>query len=318
PHVSIEEEGSRSPLLVVLGGRTARSIRNIDMGADVEVLVMDTDARTERNFPQMNVVTIGSRIVQGEGSGGNMNLARACFRLDMDRIAPLVLGRPLVVLLASTEGATGIAGAVEVSSLLTTVGMSCFSFLLHEDNVKGAGVDPLRIASTLLDGPLRPGCIIVGGQSPCSSPEEPFGLRPVLPLILQSASNSRGLPAPQSTWAVLREDGGPFSVGLLSIPSNPSRTDISPPALVSLRVPEGMTNMEVRSRLGSAFPDPEGIHFAIITSGETKEMEGAFISKSHLKTVPPDREPIDPGTLKELLGDPDSINIEPSIKIMGG
>ncbi|MBN1539259.1 MAG: hypothetical protein JW939_03875 [Candidatus Thermoplasmatota archaeon] len=316
--MSVEEPFPRSPLLVVLGGRTARSIRDIDMGTDVEVLVLDTDSRTERNFPRMNVVTVGSRIVHGEGSGGNMNLARACFRLDMDRIAPLVLGRPLVVLLTSTEGATGMAGAVEVSSLLIKVGMSCFSFLLHQDSRNGSGLDPLRIASILLDGPLRPGCIIVGGQSTCSTPEDPFGLRSVLPPILQSASNSRGLPAPQSAWAALREDGGPFSVGTLSIPSDPTRTDIFPPALVSLRVPEGMTNIEVRSRLASAFPDPEGIHFALITSGGTGEMEGAFISKSLQKTGPQERETMDPGTLKDLLGDPDSINIEPSFKIMEG
>lgn len=303
---------------MVVGGRSARIVSNIDLGKGIDVLVLDTDSRTERNFSNMNVLTVGSRIVHGEGSGGNMNLARACFRMDMEQIAPRVLGRPLVVFLTVTDGATGMAGAVEMSSLLVKVGMASFSFLLHEEGIPGGRLDPLRIASILLDGPLKPGCILTAMNAPGSSPEDPFGLQMVLPYILRSALGGEGYAAPQSVWQVFREDGGPFEVGPLNIPDTPQQMKFSPPALVSLSVPEGMTNQEVRSRLGSAFGQMEGVHLALIPSRDGKELEGAFISRSSQKQGPQEGPPIDPETLKDLVGEPDAIDIQPSIKIMGG
>ena len=188
PNVSGEAVGGRSPLLVVIGSRSARMVHGSEMAKGSDLLVLDTDSRTERSFPDLNVVTVGSRIVKGEGSGGNMNLARACFRIDMERIAPMILGRPLVMVIAATDGATGIAGAVELSSLLVKVGLPSFTFLLHEEGPQGSGVDPLRIASMLLDGPLRPGCILMSGSVPGSSPEDPFGLGNVIPHLLRAST----------------------------------------------------------------------------------------------------------------------------------
>ncbi|MGA1819657.1 MAG: hypothetical protein ACMUHU_01470 [Thermoplasmatota archaeon] len=314
--MSVDSVAGRSPLLVVIGGRSARIVHGSDLPKGSDILVLDTDSRTERSFGEMNVVTVGARLVKGEGSGGNMNLARACFRMDMERIAPMVLGRPLVLVLATTDGATGIAGAVELSSLLVKVGSPSFTFLLHEEGFQGSGVDPLRIASVLLDGPLRPGCILTGGSVQSSSPEDPFGLDRVIPHLLRASSAEEGFPAPQMAWLALRDDGGPFEVGPIELPNAPGRLDISPPALVSLLVPEGMTNAEIRSRIGSAFGDPEGVHFALFPAPGTERLHGAYIARSNRRPNFPEGPPPDPETLKEVLGDPVSLEIGPDIKIM--
>jgi len=314
--VSVDTFTERSPLLVVVGGRSARIVHGADIIKGSEILVLDTDSRTERSYGDLNVVTVGARLVKGEGSGGNMNLARACFRIDMERIAPMVLGRPLVIVLATTDGATGIAGAVEISSLLVKVGMPSFTFLLHEEGFQGSGVDPLRIASVLLDGPLRPGCILLSGSSPESSQEDPFGLDLVVPHLLRASSSGEGIPAPQMAWQALRDDGGPFEVGPIELPDTPGRLDISTPALVSLIVPEGMTNTEVRSRIGSAFGNSEGVHFALFSAPGTEGLHGAYIAKSNRRPSIPEGPSPDPETLKEVLGDDVSLDIVPDIEIM--
>jgi len=291
-------------------------VHGSDIAKGSDILVLDTDSRTERSFSDLNVVTVGSRLVKGEGSGGNMNLARACFRIDMERIAPMVLGRPLVMVIAATDGATGIAGAVELSSLLLKVGLPSFTFLLHEEGPQGSGVDPLRVASILLDGPLRPGCILLSGSVPGSTLQDPYGLESVIPHLLRASSDDEGFPAPMAAWIELRDDGGPFEAGPIELSEAPVRLEISPPALVSLLVPEGMTNTEVRSRIGSAFGSSEGVHFALFSSSGTMNLHGAYIARSNRRPGFPEGPPPDPETLKEILGDPEQLDIGPDIEIM--
>ena len=314
--MSGDELLGRSPLLVVIGGRCAKIVNDMDLPEYIDVLVLDTDSRTERSFPGLNVVTVGSRVVKGEGSGGNMNLARVCFRIDMNRIAPMVLGRNLVLILTTTDGATGIAGAVELSSLLVKVGMASFTFLLHQEIVQSGGMDPLKIASILLDGPLRPGCIIMGGSRPHSKPEDPYGLKPVISSLLRSGSGIGGYSAPQAAWIALREDGGPFNVGTLVISDDPAEVEINPPALISLSVPERMTNSEVRSRLESTFGGVAGVHLALYPEKDATSLEGAYISKTYQKPHFPEGPPPDPETLKELMGDPSEMEMELNFEII--
>ena len=174
------------------------------------------------------------------------------------------------------------------------------------------------ISSTgiLLDGPLRPGCIILEGSCSGCGDSDPFGLKTVIPPLMQSASAVEEYTAPQSAWLEMREDGGPFEVGPISIPGSPGRMEANPPAIVSLRVPEGMTNIEVRSRLESAFGRTEGLHFALSPSSEDGELEGAYISKSLKKPGMPEGPPPDPELLKEILGDAGNMDIGPDIEII--
>ncbi len=303
------------PLMIGIGGRSVDILSTLDLGDDSDLLILDTDARTEKRFPDMKTITVGRNIVNGEGSGGNMNLARACFKMGMEDIAPLILGRPLVVVAASTVGATGIAGAVEICSLLTKVGLPSFSFLLHEETEGGGGMDPLKIASILLDGPLRPGCILVRGGSQGSTEKDPFGLSSTLPYILSGAGNGSDFPLQPLSWSSLREDGGPFEIGPINIPSNTGRIDLLVPALVSLRVPSELTTEEVRTIIESAFGHFEALDMALITTPGIDEIHGAYISKATRKLPIPEGSPIDQEALKEIIGGPLEMEIEPDLNI---
>jgi hypothetical protein len=304
-------ESSRKPILVAIGGEAADIISGLDLGPDTERLVIDTDHRTATRYSDLSPLIIGKRVVNGEGSGGNMNLARACFKMDMEEIAPIVLGRPLVMMLSSTEGATGIAGAVEISSLLVKVGMPAFSFLLHDPGPKRGGMDPLHIASMLLDGPLRPGCILMKGSSNISNSKDPYGLTGTIPYFLEVVKGVQGFVLPPTCWAMLRDDGGPFEMGPIEIDDVLHGIEIKAPAVIALHVPEVWTTERVRSTLDPLFGQIEGMHLGISPVSGIDIIQGAYIAKASqnlpgLEGPPPDAE-----MLREMMGGPIDIDISP-------
>jgi hypothetical protein len=309
------DNDNRKPLLIAIGGEAAEVVSGIDLGKDNDVIIIDTDSRTAKRYPEMNTMVIGSKVVRGEGTGGNMNLARACFKIDMENIAPKILGRPLVMILSSTEGATGIAGSVEISSLLVKVGMPAFSFLLHDISIKESGIDPLHIASMLLDGPLRPGCILIRDSVEGATAQDPFGLSATIPFFLSSVKRAPGFLLSPTCWSVLRDDGGPFEIGPIEMDSNIQRMNIKVPAVVSLKVPEDWSTESVRAVLDGAFGQNEGLHLGLTMESGIDHIRGAYIAKSVQKIPAPQGPPPDPEMLKELLGGPMDIDIIPSRNI---
>jgi hypothetical protein len=311
----VNDEGEipgRKPLLLGIGGRSASMLGSIDLDDDVDLLVLDTDQRTEKRFGNLQTMIVGKAMVNGEGAGGNMNLARACFKMDMERIAPLILGRPLVMVIISTDGATGIAGAVEICSLLIKVGMPSFSILLHEETNPGGGMDPLHMASMLLDGPLRPGCILIKGMIAGSTEEDQFGIRSTLPFLLSGAGSGPDFPLTSISWNSMREDGGPFEIGSIPDLSGSSRVELGSPSIISLKVPFGLTTDEVRSILDASLGHIEGLHIALQVSPGIDLIHGAYIAKASKKPPLPSGPPPDPEMLKDLLGGPLDLEIEPN------
>jgi hypothetical protein len=302
-------------LLVGIGGKAASILSSISLNDDLDMLILDTDQRTENRFEDLQTVIVGKNVVNGEGSGGNMNLARACFKMDMEHIAPMILGRPLVMVVLSTDGATGIAGAVEVCSLLIKVGMPSFSILLHEESNLTGGIDPLHMASMLLDGPLRPGCIVLKGMAAGSSVKDPFGIASTLPLLLSGAGSGPDFPLTSVSWNLLREDGGPFEMGAIEDLSVSGRIEVGAPSIVSLKVPLGLTTDEVRSVVDASFGHIEGLHLALQASPGIELIHGAYITKASKRPPSPSGPPPDPEMLKDLLGGDLDPGIEPNRNI---
>jgi hypothetical protein len=309
------ENENRKPLLIAIGGEAADVVSSIDIGTGNEMLVIDTDSRTAKRHPQLSTMIVGFKMVKGEGAGGNMNLARACFKMDMKDIAPRILGRPLVMIISSTEGSTGIAGAVEISSLLIKLGMPAFSFLLHDRSKKSSGVDSLHIASMLLDGPLRPGCILIKDSGERSMSHDPFGLSPTIPYFLSSTKRAQGFLLSPTCWSLLRDDGGPFEIGPIEMDEEVRKMNFMVPAVVSLNVPEDWSTETVRNVLESAFGQKEGLHLGLTPVSGIDHICGAYIARSTQKVPAPQGPPPDPETLKDLLGGPLDIEIGPSRNI---
>ena len=306
-------EPMKGPLMVCIGGNSCRIGSSFGPRGS-NILFLDTDRRSLSDEMDLSLL-VGEDVVEGEGSGGNLNLARACFKMDMEKIAPKILGRPLVMIISSTEGSTGIAGSVEISSLLVKLGMPTFSFLLHDSSQQRGGMDPLHVASMLLDGPLRPGCILIKGSDEGSPIQDPYGLSTTIPFFLSGMKRTHGFLLPPTCWAILREDGGPFEIGPIEIDSEIQRMDIKTPAVIFLCVPEDWTTDTVRSILEGTFGNREGIYLGLTMESGIDNIRGAYIAKTAQKIPAPQGPPPDPDMLKDLLGGPLDMEIVPSRNI---
>jgi len=288
------------PLLLGIGGGGARAVSFFPGSDGYQIMALDTDSRTEERYPDLRLITVGSRLVRGEGTGGNMNLARACFRVDLEEIAPIIIGRPLVMMVSSCSGSTGLAGSVELSQLLSKVGMPFFNILLHgPEQVKG-GMDPLQLASILLDGPLRPG-IIMEEKTEGSGQRDPFGINEPVDMILRASKRSGPFHIPSGAWEGLREDGGPFEIGTMELPSPCSELAMKAPAVVSMMVPESMSTEEVKRIVSMAFGRGEEVSIGMLWEPSIRTVRFAFISRS--ASSPPSQQgpPPDPEALRALL-----------------
>ncbi|MGA1848749.1 MAG: hypothetical protein ACMUHB_05345 [Thermoplasmatota archaeon] len=288
------------PLLLAIGRGGAHAASNLPSSDSFQVVILDTDSRTRERYPGMQVIDVGGKLVRGEGAGGNMNLARACFKVDMENIAPVVIGRPLVMIMSSCSGATGIAGSVEISQLLAKVGMPFFNILLHSPGQKMGGLDPLHLASILLDGPLRPGMIVTGRED-ADDTNDPFGMNRPVSLLLSVSGRSDPFHIPPKPWADMREDGGPFELGFLELVEPYTRMVVTPPAVVSLQVPQKMPTGDVKAMVETTFGSYERVSLGMTTDMDIENVQCAFISRSASQLPSPQGNPPDPESLKDIL-----------------
>ncbi len=151
---------SGSPLLIGLGGVGSDLVAMVDPGSGADLLLIDTDHRVAKRHPALRALIIGEDIVRGEGCGGNKNLGRACFRRDMGHIIQEVNGHSPVVLVCGAGGGTGLPGAAEIALMLSGSGTPRFSFVLGHRIPLSGGLDPMAVASVLLEGPLSPGSLV--------------------------------------------------------------------------------------------------------------------------------------------------------------
>ncbi len=290
----------QKPLLLAIGRGGAHAASNFPLSDSYQIVILDTDSRTRERYPRLQVIEVGVKLVKGEGAGGNMNLARACFKVDMEDIAPVVVGRPLVIIMSSCSGATGVAGSVEISQLLSKVGMPFFNILLHSPGQKMGGLDPLHLASILLDGPLRPGMIVKGMEN-ADDPNDPFGINRPVSMLLRVSGRSDPFHIPPKPWADMREDGGPFELGLLELVEPYTRMVVAPPAVISLEVPQRMPTEDVKAMVEVTFGNEEGVSLGMTTDMDIENVQCAFISRSASQPPSPQGTPPGPEALKDIL-----------------
>lgn len=259
------------PLFVCVGGNACRIGSTFDID---NTILVDTDRRTEERSGTFPNILVGNEIVKGEGSGGNINMARACFRTGMEMLGEIILKRPLVIFLADVTGATSVAGAVEMNSLLVRVGLPSVVFLITGGEGRVAVRNSDLMAKALLDGPLRPGVEVVIRESEDRSTGIGMDrLGGVIGDLMAASSKNADVPIPSASWILMRENGGPFGITGNDIDNEGidkvSPLDIRAPCIAALEVPAGSTTKEINSMVSSIFKDMESISLGVISVPHT-------------------------------------------------
>jgi hypothetical protein len=193
-----------------------------------------------------------------------------------------------------------MAGSVEISQLLSKVGMPFFNILLHIPDQKMGGIDPLQLASILLDGPLRPG-LIISQKKEGADPNDPFGMNLPFSMILRVSNRSDPFHILPKAWGEMREDGGPFEYGFLELGEPYTSMTVHSPAIVSLFVPNRMSTEDVKEMVEKTFGSPEGISIGMATGPDVENVRCAFISKSASQLPSPQGPPPDPEAVRDIL-----------------
>jgi hypothetical protein len=238
--------------------------------------MIDTDSRTLKDHLDHSLL-VGYDIVNGEGTGGNLNLARACYRKDMELVGQNVLGRPLVIIVADCEGSTSVAGAVEVNSLLVKVGLPSLTLLIVADGVRKTSPKTRNMAQILLEGPLRPGIDLDISDEAIDDE----GLLRSLELIYRASSRKAEIQVPGMVWNLLRQKGGPFIIRHRKMEMgepDPDPLTIGDPSVMVINVDKGTTSDEVKDFTKATFGNTENLNFGILEDGEHNSWEIAIIT----------------------------------------
>jgi hypothetical protein len=307
----------RGPLVIFIGGQSCEFASRIDLSG-FEVLYADTDIRTRDRVVPDSFILVGEDIVKGEGSGSNLNLARACFKKDMEEIASKILGRPLVLIISYMEGATSTAGAVEINSLLMKVGLPSIVLQLGRIGLSEPSERALNLSHLLLGGPLRPGAVIDVSwdgdhDSRRGKTMTPFELEKSIKHILKADGDSASIKVPSIAWNILRESGTPFLLNFRSLDRGSERVidqGVATPSINILEVDGSTTTHDINEFITGFAGNAEGVNMGIIEGDppEGKWLLTSIIPSPVSKPPPDDRIPRGPDNMDsilELLGNPD-------------
>ncbi len=245
-----------SPLVIGLGGAGCDLVASLER-CGYETLLVDTDRRSERRHPGSEVMIIGKDLVSGEGCGGNMNLGKACFKTGMEELLPRITTHRPILTVSYPGGGTGTPGAVEISTILDRFKLPHFNFLVCRKGPSTGGMDPFGMGEYLLKGPLRPGSLVsVDTKIGPPSIEDESILARAVHLIASTSSSAAHNVLPISSWGELAGSETPIRSYLLeSNPDVPSPIfDREQPVILSLSVPQGISNDELMEVVGRILP----------------------------------------------------------------
>ncbi|MFW3147112.1 MAG: hypothetical protein ACMUIE_09915 [Thermoplasmatota archaeon] len=259
----------KRPLVVGIGGVGTGYASHLAGRRMIDALCLDTDRRPISGLPPPFSLLIGEKLLKGEGSGGNLNAAKAAFKLGMEALAPRLLGRPLVITVASGNGATGISGSVEISQLLSRVGLPCFSLLISGGLTDGSG--PVPMAAMLLEGPIAPGALVrvLPGK------EQELGMN--ISTILEASYPGGPFPIPSTAWNLLRDRKGRYDFLELDFQGARSYLDIQRPSIIAMSVDHRLSVEEMRSMIIRRFGDPEGLAIGMALKEGTEGAAGCAV-----------------------------------------
>jgi hypothetical protein len=187
------------------------------------------------------------------------------FRSGMERIAQEVSGRSPVLIIAGSEGGTGLAGAVELNAFLNRSGIPRFTFLISEE---GHEVDPSReaMAIALLSGPLRPGLLVPRDRGDA--------LAKALPLLSLASAPTSGIRLPLDAWSRMGSAKGLFELELTELSledissmregPGPSSRGIS---LAAVEAPSSVPVSEIKRAIEYIFGNSQMLGVGIVETG---------------------------------------------------
>jgi hypothetical protein len=249
------------PLVIGLGGAGV----SIVAGMGVDRLLIDTDISTKDRFPGEHIIVLGESILRGEGAGRNLKLGMIAFRSGMERIAQEITGRFPVLIVAGSEGGTGLAGAVELNTFLNRMGIPRFTFLISDE---GHGADPSRegMAIALLSGLLRPGLLVSGDR--CND------LAKALPLLSLTSAPTEGIRLPPDAWSRIGSAKGMFELEVTELSLDDIRSMGEGPgpssrgiSLAAVEAPKAVPASEIKRAIEYIFGNSEMLGVGIVETG---------------------------------------------------
>ncbi len=140
--------------IVGIGGAGGNILDGLDKSRmdAVEFVGVNTDAQALEKCSMATKLLIGAKQTRGLGTGGEVEIARAALEEDRDRLAALVEGVDLLILLAGMGGGTGSAVATALAELAAGRDCLVLAFVTMPFNFEGQG--RRRIAEGCL-GELR-------------------------------------------------------------------------------------------------------------------------------------------------------------------
>ncbi len=294
------------PLIIGLGGVGAAVAAAAGPGA----LMIDTDLSTRDRYKDNRVLVLGQALLRGEGAGRNLKMGMIAFRSGMEPIIGEMAGHAPVLIVSGTEGGTGLAGAVEINSVLGRSGIPRFTFLVA-GSAHEADASRESIAAALLAGPLHPGAMVR---------DEGGSVARALRMFARASERSPGIRLTPEAWARIATVKGTFhlevqdisvaEIGGASIGAGAIPRGIT---IASVQAPATMASGEIRKAVENVFGGSEIIGVGIVETAEGGRLTIASLSEPRGEAIPPqggaapdltalmDVEDLEPGRPPEML-----------------
>ncbi|MCD8483944.1 MAG: cell division FtsZ family protein [Verrucomicrobia bacterium] len=135
----IQENGLRIKIIGVGGGgNNAVDRLKLDNLDQVNLAIVNTDAKTLSSSPIQEKLMIGRGVTRGLSTGGEAELGRQAADSDRDALRKLVKGLDLVFILCGLGGGTGSGAAPVLAEVANAEGAVVVAFVTMPFNLEGA------------------------------------------------------------------------------------------------------------------------------------------------------------------------------------
>jgi hypothetical protein len=146
------------PLVIGLGGVGNSLVSRLAPGPYGKLL-LDTDS-TFCGKRDDDFVLIGREMVHGEGCGGKMNIGRAVFRKEREKILSRVIKGGPVFMVCGSGGGTGLPFCVEICRELKKEKIPHLSMIISVGARNASTIQRDTISSLLARGPMKPSLLL--------------------------------------------------------------------------------------------------------------------------------------------------------------
>lgn len=135
----IQENGLRIKIIGVGGGgNNAVDRLKLDNLDQLNLAIVNTDAKTLSSSPIQEKLMIGRGVTRGLSTGGEADLGRQAAESDRDALRKLVQGVDLIFILTGLGGGTGSGAAPVIAEVAAAEGAVVVAFVTMPFNLEGA------------------------------------------------------------------------------------------------------------------------------------------------------------------------------------